>query len=179
MALVPVAEATSKGPGEGAGEGAGGPQLLQAMPGRPAAIDFTLPDLDGKTHQLRDYRGQVVVLNFWATWCPPCRHEIPSMQRAFDALKADKVVVVAVHVGGSEDKVWDFFTDYEVSFPVLMDKASKVTKAWQVQGLPMTFVIDPAGRIAYRAIGGRDWDAPAILNMLRQLAQAGAGRDGN
>ncbi len=150
---------------------AGDEQLLSVMPGQPQALDFTLPDLDGKPHRLRDYRGQVVVLNFWATWCPPCRHEIPSMQRAFEKLKADKVMILAVHVGGSVDKVWDFFADYEVTFPVLIDKHSKIAKAWPMQGLPTTFVIDPSGRIVYRAIGGRDWDAPQILKSLQALAQ--------
>ncbi len=143
--------------------------LLSPMPGTPEAPDFSLGDLDGGTVRLSDLRGQVVIVNFWATWCPPCRFEIPSMQRTWDAVRGTGIVLLAVHVGGDEDKVWQFATDYAVDFPVLLDPDSAVTDAWPVIGLPTTFVVDPSGRIAYRAIGGREWDDPRLLDQIKQL----------
>ena len=146
------------------------PPLLSPVAGTPPAKDFSLPDLDGKMHNLRDYRGKVVVLNFWATWCPPCRFEIPSMQRAHKALEGTNVVILALHLGGNEDKVFEFLSDYDVEFPILMDKSSKTPSSWPFTGLPTTFVIAPDGKVVYRAIGGREWDDPAILKELRALA---------
>ncbi len=156
-------------------QAAGVAQSLSTVAGTPRAKDFTLPDLDGQMHSLRDYRGKVVVLNFWATWCPPCRFEIPSMQRAQQALAGQNVVILAVHLGGSEDKVFEFLSDYDVTFTILMDKRSKVPRDWPFTGLPTTFVIAPDGRVVYRAIGGREWDDPAILQKLRALAGVTAG----
>ncbi len=146
-------------------------ELLHPVPGKPLAQDFKLPDLDGNTLKLSDFKGHIVIVNFWATWCPPCREEIPSMQRAWTILKKKNVVMLAVHVGGNEDKVWSFLTDFEVDFPVLMDKSSKVSRQWRVVGLPSTLIIDPQGRIALGAIGGRKWDDPSILAAILKLAK--------
>ena len=145
------------------------PQLLHPFPGTPMARDFELPDLDGEKRKLSDYRGKVVIVNFWATWCPPCRKEIPSMQRAWNTLKNRDVVMLAVHVGGNADKVWSFLNDFDVDFPVLMDKSSRVSRSWPMMGLPVTFIIDPKGRIALRAIGGREWDDKALIKQILSL----------
>lgn len=142
---------------------------LHAMEGRPAAPDFTLKNLDGEDVTLSDLKGQVVIVNFWATWCPPCRAEMPSMQRAWMEIRDKGVVMLAVHVGGNEDKVWSFVGDYELDFPVVIDAKSEVADAWPMKGLPSTFVVDPEGRIAYRAIGGREWDDPNILQPIYDL----------
>ncbi|HHK75114.1 MAG TPA: redoxin domain-containing protein [Rhizobiales bacterium] len=158
----------SAAPGNMGPAQAGG--LLQDMAGRPPAPDFTLPDIDGKTHTLSGYRGKVVIVNFWATWCPPCRKEVPSMQRAYTALEGTNVVMLAIHVGGNEDRIWSFLTDMDVTFPVLVDVGSKTGRKWPLRGLPTTFVVDRQGRIALRAIGGREWDDPAILKTIRALA---------
>jgi peroxiredoxin len=144
--------------------------LLQEMAGKPPAPDFSLPDLDGETHTLSAYKGKVVIVNFWATWCPPCRREVPSMQRAYKALEGSGVVMLAVHVGGDEDKIWTFLNDMDVTFPVLVDAGGKTGRKWPMRGLPTTFVVNPQGRIALRAIGGREWDDPAILKTIRGLA---------
>ena len=148
---------------------------LGIVRGTPLAKDFALPDLEGKIHHLRAYRGKVVVLNFWATWCPPCRHEIPSMQRAHKALLGRDVVILAVHVGGSEDKVFEFLADFDIDFTILLDKRSKITSSWPFTGLPTTFIIAPDGRLVYRAIGGRKWDDPALLKQIQDLLKKGKG----
>ncbi len=143
---------------------------LTEIPQRPLAPDFTLRDLDGNRHRLSDYRGRVVIVNFWATWCPPCRAEMPSMQRAWERLRKEGVVMLGIDVGEDEDTVFQFTADYPVEFPLLLDQDSSVIGRWPVRGLPTTFVVDPQGRLAYRAIGGREWDDPALLEQVRALA---------
>ncbi len=145
------------------------PQLLHPVPGTPMARDFELPNLDGEKVKLSDLKGKVVMINFWATWCPPCRKEIPSMQRAWKILKQKDVMMLAVHVGGTEDKVWSFLNDMNVDFPVLMDKSSRVSRSWPMMGLPVTFIIDPKGRLALRAIGGREWDDKGLIDQILAL----------
>ena len=142
---------------------------LTPVAGQPSAPDFTLTDIDGKSHRLSNYRGKVVIVNFWATWCPPCRAEMPSMQRAWQKLKKQNVVMLGVDVGEDEDTIFKFTADYPVEFPLLMDHDSSVISRWPVRGLPTTFIIDPKGHIAYRAIGGRDWDSPELLDKVRAL----------
>lgn len=137
--------------------------LLQRVPGSPPAPDFELPDLDGRSVRFSDFKGSVVLINFWATWCPPCRAEIPSMERAWAKLKDGDVAMLAVHVGGDTDKIWAFLADFSVTFPVLIDKSSNVSKQWQTIGLPTTYVADAQGRKALRAIGGREWDHPDLV----------------
>jgi peroxiredoxin len=144
---------------------------LTELPEAPQASDFVLSDLDGNQHRLSDYRGQVVIINFWATWCPPCRAEMPSMQRAWEQLKKDGVVMLGINVGEDEDTIFQFTADYPVEFPLLMDSDSSVIGQWPVRGLPTTFVVDPRGKIVYRAIGGREWDDPALLALVSALKQ--------
>lgn len=146
-----------------------GAMLLQRVPGTPAAPDFTIPDLDGKDVRFSDHKGKVVLVNFWATWCPPCREEIPSMERAWSKLKDGGVAMLAVHVGGDSDTIWSFLSAFNVTFPVLIDKSSSVSKAWQTIGLPTTYVADAQGRKALRAIGGREWDHPDLVASILAL----------
>jgi len=151
---------------------AGGPQTLAALPNPVPAPEFSLQDMEGKTHTLSDYQGKAVILNFWATWCPPCREEMPSMQRAWEQVRAEGIAMLAVNVGESEDKVFAFLADYPVNFPILFDKDSSAMKNWPVKGLPTTLVLDPQGRIVYRAVGGREWDDPGLLQKIRELLPA-------
>lgn len=134
-----------------------------------AAPDFTLRSDEGKTYRLADFRGKVVVLNFWATWCPPCRREMPSMERAYAPLKKDGIEILAVNVGETEEAIFAFSGRYPVKFPLLMDRDAKVVDQYHVTGLPTTYIIDPAGMVTYSAIGGREWDSPAIMKILRDL----------
>jgi len=144
---------------------------LTKLPTVTQAADFVLTDLDGKQHRLSDYRGQVVIINFWATWCPPCRAEMPSMQRAWEQLEKEGILMLGIDVGEDEDTIFQFTANYPVEFPLLMDSDSKVIDQWPVLGLPTTFVVDPKGNIVYRAIGGREWDNPELLALVRALKQ--------
>jgi len=151
---------------------AAGPQTLPAIDPPIAAPDFELPDLDGQLHRLSDYRGKVVILNFWATWCPPCRYEMPSMERARAKTAGEDIVILAVDVGESEDTVFEFTGTYPVEFQLLLDRDSQVIQSYPVTGLPTTYIIDPEGRVTHRAVGGREWDDDALLDQLRQLLPA-------
>jgi peroxiredoxin len=134
-----------------------------------AAPDFSLTGEDGKTYHLADYRGQVVVINFWATWCPPCRREMPSMQRMWSKIKGKGVVVLAVNVGENADIIFEFLGQYPVSFPIPMDLEGKVVKRYPVTGLPTTYIVNPEGMVTHRAVGSREWDDPALYGRLLQM----------
>lgn len=142
---------------------------LTEMPSNIPAPDFTLQDSDGNTHRLSDYRGKVVIINFWATWCPPCREEMPAMQRAWEIIQKEDMVMLGINLGEDEDTIFAFTANYPVEFPLLMDEDSSATRDWPVAGLPTTYIVDPDGNVAFRAVGGRAWDAPEILDRLRAL----------
>jgi thiol-disulfide isomerase/thioredoxin len=130
---------------------------------------LVLTDLDDTKVDLAALRGRVVVVNFWATWCPPCRREFPSLGRLQKLFKPQDLTVVAVNVGEDADTVFSFAG--HTDFPVLLDRDSKAMAGWRVGGLPATFVIDREGRIVLRAVGGREFDAPDILSQLRPLIE--------
>jgi peroxiredoxin len=146
-------------------------QTLTAIPGEVMAPDFNLPDTSGKMHRLSDYRGKVVIINFWTTWCPPCREELPSMNRAWEKIREQGIAMLAINMGEDEDTIFIFSADYPTDFPVLMDQSGEVIEQWPVKGLPTTYVIAPDGRIAYRAIGSREWDDADLLDKVRALQQ--------
>ncbi|NOZ36808.1 MAG: TlpA family protein disulfide reductase [Gammaproteobacteria bacterium] len=143
--------------------------LLTPLSGEKMAPALVLTDINGVKHDIRDYRGKPVIINFWATWCPPCRRELPSMNRAWGKIKAEGIVMLAVGVGEDKDSVVDFMTDYPIDFTVLLDSQAEVSAHWPVDALPTTFVLDRQGRLVYRAIGGREWDNNALLDSIRAL----------
>lgn len=146
-------------------------QLLFEVQSRPLASDFQLEDMDGKKRQLSALRGKVVLVNFWATWCPPCRREMPSLERLYKLMKGAEFEILAVNVGEDADTI-DAFTstlDTVPTFPIVFDKDSRVLKAWPVLGLPTTFILDKTGHIIYRAVGGREFDDPSILAQIQTL----------
>ncbi len=135
------------------------------------APDFTLPDMDDVQHTLAAYRGRVVMLNFWATWCPPCRREIPSMESIYQDLRKDGFVVLAVNEFEDVDRVFAFTGQLNVfpSFPILFDSDSKVSEKYGVKGLPTTLLINKRGEVVYRAVGGRDFDHAQVRDIVRGL----------
>jgi thiol-disulfide isomerase/thioredoxin len=139
-------------------------------PARPA-LEFTLPDLDGKPVKLSDYRGKVVLVNFWATWCPPCRREMPSMERLSRRLQGQPFVILAINQQEQPDQVFVFTgqLDPAPTFPILFDRDSTVSHAWGVLGLPASFIVDKQGRVVYRAMGGREFDHPEIEQTIRAI----------
>jgi thiol-disulfide isomerase/thioredoxin len=135
------------------------------------APNFSLEDMDGQRHSLSDYRGKVVMLNFWATWCPPCRREIPSMESIYRDLGKSGFVVLAVNEFEEPDHVFAYTGQLSVfpTFPILFDRDSAISQEYKVKGLPTTVLIDKRSRIVYRAIGGRDFDHPEVRKIVRDL----------
>lgn len=152
-----------------------GHQLQRVDPPRPAP-DFTLKDMDDTAHSLSQYRGKVVMLNFWATWCPPCRREMPSMEAVYQNLKDEGLMVLAVNEWEPAEHVFAFMGQLSVfpEFPILFDTSGSVAEAFAVNGLPTTLIIDGRGRIVYRAIGGRDFEHPEVVKLLRELIKSSA-----
>jgi thiol-disulfide isomerase/thioredoxin len=136
---------------------------------RPAPA-LQLQDLDGRVHDLARLKGRVVLVNFWATWCPPCRREMPSMERLSQALKGEAFSMLAVNVGEDADTIDAFNGQLDIAptFPILLDTRSRTMQAWKVAGLPTTFLIDKQGRIVASAIGGREFDHPALVEAIRE-----------
>jgi thiol-disulfide isomerase/thioredoxin len=145
-------------------------QELKPWPGviTPA---LSLSDLEGKPHKLADYRGKVVLVNFWATWCVPCREEMPSIERLRTSLDGRPFVVLAVNLAEPESRIRKFLEAVPVSFPVLLDRNAQTAKAWQARVLPATFIVGPDGVVRYQYFGELDWSKPevreAILALLR------------
>ncbi len=109
------------------------------------AEDFQLDDLDGKTQRLSQYRGKIVLVNFWATWCKPCKLEMPAMQASFDKLRDKGFVVLAINELEDDAKVREFIKQYGYTFPVLMDRDNKVANQFGVFGIPVTVFVDERG----------------------------------
>lgn len=137
-----------------------------------AAPDFTLPDLEGKMVRLSDHKGKVVFLNIWATWCPPCVQEMPSMEKLYKALKGEDFQILAVSIDkqGAE-AVQPFMKKHKLNFTVLVDKEETTKSAYQTTGVPETFIIDRNGTIVEKVIGPRDWASSDAIDYFRNLLQ--------
>ncbi|MCW8890071.1 MAG: TlpA family protein disulfide reductase [Sedimenticola sp.] len=145
-------------------------RLLTLLDERPEAPPFVLEDMQGKSVSLADYKGKVLVINFWATWCPSCRKEMPSLNRGAAWLKQYDVELIAINVGENPKRVKKYLQEEPVDFPVLLDRDTEVSNRWDAMRLPITYVVDKEGRIVFRALGSREWDAPELLVPIRSLA---------
>ncbi len=146
----------------------GKPRLVKGVP----APNFTLPGLDGKMVSLDDYKGKVVFLNIWATWCPPCVEEMPSMEKLYQALKGEafEILAVSIDATGAKD-VLPFMKKYKLSFPALTDNRGAIKKLYQTTGVPESIIIDKDGIIVEKVIGPRDWATPGAIRYFRNLIQ--------
>jgi peroxiredoxin len=151
--------------------------------GKPAP-DFTLSDLNDKTYRLSDFRGKVVFLNFWATWCAPCRDEMPSMEVLYRNFEKDGLVVLAVSIDRvtTTKDIPPFVKSMNLTFPVLLDSWGKTDKPYKRMGVPETFIIDQQGIIREIVIGPKDWTRidnlktlTTLLNVTPKTAQPAAG----
>jgi peroxiredoxin len=138
---------------------------------KPSAPAFSLPDMDNKMHKLTDYLGKPVIVSFWATWCPPCRAEIPAFNRAWAKIKDEDIAMLAININEGQETIESFTKEYPIDFTILRDEAAGQLQNWNMTGLPTTFVIDAKGRIVYQAMGEREWDNDIILNKIRSLKQ--------
>ncbi len=142
------------------------PELMNPASG-DLAPDFVLPTLDGQHWRLNQQRGRVLLINFWATWCAPCRREMPALDRLNQQLGGTAFEVIGVHVGPSAD-IEKFLEETPVSFPILMDEDLQLD-GWGVRALPSTFLIDAQGHARYWAIGEREWDSSQALEFFNNL----------
>ena len=139
--------------------------------GSPAP-NFTFPDLTGKTVSLSDYRGRLVFLNIWATWCPPCVDEMPSMEKLYNKFKSDQFEILAVSVDGEGSKVVaPFMERLNLTFPALLDKKGKIKNIYGVTGIPESFIIGKNGIILKKVIGPIDWAKPDVSRFFEDLMQ--------
>jgi peroxiredoxin len=134
-----------------------------------AAPEFSLPDLAGKKVQLKTLRGSLVFLNFFATWCEPCREEMPGMERLFRTHQDKGLVVLAVNMEENAKTVRPFVQQLKLSFPIVLDTEGAVTRDYGVRALPVSFLIGRDGHIRWRAIGGRDWESAQARKLFAQL----------
>jgi len=138
------------------------------------APDFAVPDLSGQAVRLSALRGKVVLLNLWTTWCPPCREEMPSMERLYERLRDRDFQLLAVSQDEDGKRVVEpFVKEMRLSFPVLVDPDHQVGDRYGVWGYPETFVIDRTGHVVERVIGPRDWASPEEVASLEALIAAG------
>jgi peroxiredoxin len=140
------------------------------LAGRTEAANFFLKTLDGQNRSLSQDKGNIILMNFWATWCPPCIREMPAMQRAYDKFKDRGFQIIAISVDlGNSDAVRKFTESLKLNFQVLLDPENRVKQAYRVRALPTTYLIDRAGRVVAYGMGAREWDSEAAFDLIAHL----------
>jgi thiol-disulfide isomerase/thioredoxin len=166
LLLTVLAVAASPAPAE-----PGLSENLTPVSGSPPAPVLALEAVDGARYDLTDLRGRVVLVNFWATWCPPCVAEMPAIERLYENLGPRGLEVLAVNTGEPQDAIEAFTARFEPSltFPLLLDLDGQAFEHWSLRGLPKSYVVDKQGRLAYEAEGARDMDSTHIRGLLEGL----------
>ena len=145
---------------------------IQSVKDNTKAPDFSLEGLNVKTVQLSALRGNVILLNFWATWCGPCKDEMPSMQALYQRYKEKDFILLAISVDeGSPAAAKKFIQQNRYRFPVLLDPAGKTLDLYDIDKLPATVIIDKKGRMIGKAIGPRDWGRPEVFSLIDQMLE--------
>ena len=152
-----------------------GPSALPLRIGSNAP-ELQLPRLSGEKLSVAELRGRVVFVNFWGTWCAPCRSEAPSLERMYRKLRPEgfEILAVSIDAPGARDEVLAFRDEFELSFPILLDPGKEAYRAYQATGVPETFMLDRDGQLVERLIGPRDWDQPRYQQAVRRLLTASA-----
>ena len=141
--------------------------LVKWTGGRAPALK--LADAEGRERSLAEWRGKTVVINFWATWCEPCREEMPSLERLRGRLGGKPFEIVAVNVGESPERVARFTREVPVTFPIVYDRDSATAKLWKVRGYPTSYVLGPDGRIRYYFVGDLDWSSDEVVRVIESV----------
>jgi peroxiredoxin len=147
---------------------AAAPADLKTWTGGPTPA-LALQDLQGRTHRLADYRGKVVVVNFWATWCEPCRDEMPSLERLRASFAGQPFEVLAVNLGEPVGRIERFLERMPLGFPMLLDRDTAAAKAWKARVVPATYVVGRDGRIRYVHYGELDWASEPVRGRIGEL----------
>jgi len=142
---------------------------LRAYTGSLTPGDFTLGDLTDTPHSLSQYQGKVVVVNFWASWCPPCVHEMPSMSKLNNELDDEAFAILAINLGEPREDIARFLQSHPVSFPVLLDPPKRLPKQWKVFAFPTSYLLDKKGVIRYSVAGSIDWAAKEVRDVINAL----------
>jgi thiol-disulfide isomerase/thioredoxin len=152
----------------------GSGQPLRAISEPIPAPELRLKDLGGTEYGITDLLGRVVLVNFWATWCPPCRKEMPALQRLSQRLRGEPFAVLGVNVGEDPERIEDFLQSLPVppDFPMLLDRSGDAAKAWNVRVVPTTWVVDRETRKVLGAVGEVDFDSPELVEQLGVLIAA-------
>jgi thiol-disulfide isomerase/thioredoxin len=131
-------------------------------------LELSLQDLKNKVVRLSDYRGKIVFLNFWASWCPPCRDEMPSMQKFYRTLYKKKYILLAINVGEDREVVKKFARTKGYTFPILLDKDGQLATSFSVRAFPTTLIINKQGKVVGGFVGGREWVLPEMLKLIHE-----------
>ncbi len=143
---------------------------IHSLKGNKGAPDFSLQDLNGKKVQIKQYKGKVIFLNFWATWCGPCKEEMPSLEALHQQLAGENFALLTISVDYEGSKpVQGFISKNRYTFPVLLDPNGETLDLFEVKGIPTTFIIDRKGIVIGRAIGPRDWKTPEVFSLINLL----------
>jgi thiol-disulfide isomerase/thioredoxin len=141
------------------------------VPAGTVAAPFRMPALDGSPVASTELAGKVIILNFWATWCGPCKDEMPAFERLRKSLDQDKFVLLTVTTDLQRDGIRHFLKNLDVHLPVLFDEDQEVSRAYMVRALPTTVIIGRTGTLLGRAVGPREWDSPEAVGLLRRLME--------
>jgi len=145
---------------------------LKPYTGSMQASEFTLKDMQGKTHRLSQYRGKVVLVNFWATWCPPCIEELPSLQRLLELYEDKDFTILTIDVGEPAELIQPFLSQVGVNdLTVLLDDDGTTHKNWNIYVFPTNFLLDQSGKIRYAAVGALNWDEQNVIDTINKLLE--------
>ena len=144
---------------------------LEEVKDHPAAPEFTLSNPDGKPVSLKDFRGKLVFLNFWATWCTYCKGEMPAMERLYREFKNKGFVILAVNVKDKKQDALAFAKELKITYPIAMDPSGDIGLLYGAWGMPATYLIDEKGMVLARRWGPADWYSPAARNLIKALLE--------
>jgi len=145
---------------------------ISVLDKRTEPNDFTLPLLGGENVSLSSYKGKVVILNFWATWCPPCRAEMPSMETLYKSFNGQGLEILAVDIGEDSPTVQKFVRSNGYTFPILLDSSKKISSIYGIKAIPTTYIIDREGKIIGRVIGSIKWDNKKVITAIEALIKS-------
>jgi thiol-disulfide isomerase/thioredoxin len=150
--------------------------ILQPMKDAAPTPDFSLTNAEGKKISLKDFRGKTLFLNFWATWCEPCREEMPAMENLYQEYKNNNFIVLAVNVKDRRQEALAFVKELKLTYPIAFDPNAEVASLYGAWGLPTTYIIGPKGEGLARGWGPAEWYSPASRNLFRELLEEKNGR---